>query len=110
LLFSANVSFSQVATLKSSGATTICEGESTTLQVEITESVGPYTVVYSDGSTEFTETGYNSDENSPDDITVSPTSTTTYSLVSVRDTYGTLLLPISTATVTITVNPVPTIK
>jgi hypothetical protein len=108
LLFSANVSFSQVATLKSSGATTICKGESTTLQVEITASVGPYTVVYSDGSTEFTETGYNSDENSSDDITVSPTSTTTYSLVSVRDTYGTLLLPISTATVTITVNPIPT--
>ncbi|MBN2777226.1 MAG: HYR domain-containing protein [Bacteroidales bacterium] len=107
-LIISNFSFSQVATLQSAGATTICSGESTAIEVVITASVGPYTVVYSDGSTNFTEAGYNSDENSSDDITVSPTSTTTYSLVSVRDTYGTLLLPISTATVTITVNPIPT--
>jgi len=98
----------QVAELYSSGSTTICAGESTTIAVSISASVGPYTVVYNDGTSDHTVSNYSSDEISDDDITISPTTTTTYSLVSVEDTYGTNLLPISSNTVTITVNPVPT--
>ncbi len=98
---------SQVATLYGSGNTTICKGANTSIAVEITASVGPYTVIYSDGTNNFTVADYESDETSDDPIPVSPLVTTTYSLVSVRDTYGTLLTPISSATVVITVNPVP---
>ncbi|MEA1874044.1 MAG: HYR domain-containing protein, partial [Bacteroidota bacterium] len=71
-------------------------------------SVGPYTVVYSDGNSNFTVNNYHSDETSDDDITVSPTTTTTYALVSVEDTYGTNLTPLSSNTISITANPIPT--
>ncbi len=103
-----NSANAQVADLYSSGGTTICAGESTTIAVSISASVGPYIVVYNDGSSDHSVSNYSSDETSDDDITVSPTTTTTYSLVSVHDSFGTNLLPLSSNTVTITVNPVPT--
>ncbi|MEA1874559.1 MAG: hypothetical protein U9N51_09065, partial [Bacteroidota bacterium] len=81
ILLSGNAN-AQVAELYASGNTTICEGENTTIAVSIEASVGPYTVVYSDGNSNFTVNNYHSDETSDDDITVSPTTTTTYSLVS----------------------------
>lgn len=95
------------------GVTTICEGESTTIQVIICASVGPWTVVYSDGTTNFTVNNYesNCDDEDPDyggdPITVSPTTTTTYSLVSVHDANGSSM-PLYSGTITINVNPLPT--
>ncbi|MFH1120176.1 MAG: Calx-beta domain-containing protein, partial [Bacteroidota bacterium] len=103
----------QDAFITSEGLTTICEGESTTLQVIIGASEGPYTVVYSDGTSNFTVSDYESiaDPEDPDyggdPIPVSPVVTTTYSLVSVHDG-GNNSLPVSSATITITVNPLPT--
>ena len=102
----------QDAELLPEGATSICIGESATLQVIIGASINPYSVVYSDGVSNFTINNYNSDADpdSPtfggDPIIVSPTVTTTYSLVSVTDPFGTSL-PISAATVTVTVNLFP---
>jgi hypothetical protein len=96
------------ATIHSAGLTTICSGTSTTIAISIGASVGPYSVVYSNVSSSFTINNYNSTEDGDDAITLSPTVTTTYSLVSVTDFYGNLLTPLNTATVTITVNPLPT--
>jgi len=110
--FSQSVS-AQDAFITNHGASTTCEGESTTLHVVIAASIGPYTVVYNDGTSDFTVNSYTSDGDiesagyGGDPISVSPTVTTTYSLVSVLDQFNTSL-PISAATVTITVNPLPT--
>ncbi|HRQ28483.1 MAG TPA: HYR domain-containing protein, partial [Saprospiraceae bacterium] len=101
------------AFIASDGETTICQSQSTTIQVIIGASQGPYTVVYSNGSANFTVNNYNSigDPESPsyggDPITVSPTVTTTYSLVSVHDAWNNALPINSGVTVTITVNPLP---
>ena len=106
-------SFTQDATIQVDGNSIICDGESTTLEVIIGASINPYTVTYSDGTSDFTVNNYTSDADpeSPtyggDPISVSPTVTTTYSLVSVLDQFSTSL-PISATTVTITVNPLPT--
>ena len=95
-----------------SGVTTLCQGQSTTLQVVIGASVGPYTVVYSDGVTPHTLNTYHSIGDPADlayggdAITVTPSATTSYTLVSVKDFYGTFL-PIDATPVTITVNPLP---
>ena len=67
-----------------SGTTTICSGNSTNLVVTITGGTGPFTVVYSDGSTNLTVNNYASGSN----ISVSPASTKTYTLVSVTDANG----------------------
>jgi len=91
----------QVANLYASSKFKIIEGETTSLAVEITESVGPYTVVYSDGTNNFTVEKYENDRVGGNDILITPTTTTTYSLVSVRDSYGNELLPISFNTATI---------
>ncbi|MEI7595673.1 MAG: HYR domain-containing protein, partial [Bacteroidota bacterium] len=98
----------QVLTLHSAGATTICQGQSTTIAVSVETSTGPYTVVISNGTSNTTISNYNSTESADDPITVSPTTTTTYSLVSVTDPYNNSLTPIASQTVTITVNPLPT--
>ncbi len=97
------------------GPTAICGGESTAIQVIINAGTGPYIVEYSDGSTTHTVNNYTSvsDPDDPnyggDPITVSPISTTIYSLVAVYSTSApSIPLPISSATVSITVNPMPT--
>ena len=64
-----------------SGASAICAGSSSSLAVNITGGVTPYTVVYSDGTANHTVSNYTSGA----DISVTPTATTTYSLVSVTD-------------------------
>jgi hypothetical protein len=65
-----------------SGTTSICDGDSASISVAITDGVGPFTVVYTDGTNNFTETGYTSGAN----IIVSPSSSpVTYQLVSVTD-------------------------
>ncbi len=67
-----------------SGNATICSGESTNISVAITGGASPYTVVYNNGSSNIMVNSYNSGDN----ISVSPTSTTTYTLVSVTDANG----------------------
>ncbi|KAF0204274.1 MAG: hypothetical protein FD170_592 [Bacteroidetes bacterium] len=106
-------SYAQDAYLRITGDGTICSGSSTTLDVIICQSAGPYTVTYSDGTSNIVVNNYSSNcdiDNPPvagDPIVVSPTVTTTYSLVSVTDAFSNSL-PVNPATVTVTVNPVPT--
>ena len=80
-----------------SGSNTICNGGSSNLAVAITGGLSTYTVVYSGGTVNTYTTGSN--------ISVSPVTTTGYTLTSVSDTNG------CTATVsgtpTVTVNAVP---
>ncbi len=61
-------------------ATVCADNTASTLTITITGGTGPYTVMYSDGTTQ-TITGYNSG----DAIAVSPTATTTYMLTGVMD-------------------------
>ncbi|MBS1490739.1 MAG: gliding motility-associated C-terminal domain-containing protein [Bacteroidetes bacterium] len=82
-----------------SGTNTICKGGASNLVVTITGGVGPYSVVYYDGSSNTTVNGYVSASNIP----VSPTVNTTYSLISVTDTNGCTPSAMSPATATVTV-------
>ena len=66
-----------------SGTAAICIGSSTELTVELT-GMGPWTVVYSDGNGEIVE----EIDSSPHEISVEPTTSTTYSLISVEDNFG----------------------
>jgi trimeric autotransporter adhesin len=78
-----------------SGSASICPGNSTNLQVAITGGTPPYTVVYTTGSI----SGYTSGSN----ISVSPTTTTNYTITSVTDFNGCAGTGNSgTATVTLT--------
>jgi len=88
-----------------SGTTGICPAGSANLIVTITGGVSPYTVVYSNGTTNFTVNGYTSGANIP----VSPLATTTYTLVSVTGANGCVGGGINGSAV-ITVNPAPTIS
>ncbi len=63
-----------------SGTAAICAGSTANLQVAITGGTSPYSVVYSAGSVGSYISGTN--------IPVTPTSTTTYTLVSVTDSNG----------------------
>ena len=81
------------------GTATICNGNSTNLTVTITGGTTPFTVIYSGG----TVSSYTSASN----ISVSPSSTTPYSLTSVTDVNGCIATTPS-GTPTITVNAVPT--
>ena len=94
--------------LHSVGATTICQGTSTTIAVNVDGGDGIYTVVYNDGTSNYTVNNYKSNDVDGDDpISVSPVSTKIYSLVSVTFGGG-VPLPVDTDTkVTITVNPLP---
>ncbi|OYU83243.1 MAG: hypothetical protein CFE24_12255 [Flavobacterium sp. BFFFF2] len=64
-----------------SGNATICVGSNATMSVAITGGQSPYSVTYSDGTSNTTITNYVSNSN----ISVNPSSTTTYTLVSVTD-------------------------
>jgi hypothetical protein len=81
-----NVILNNTMTAVISGTAAICSGSSTNLQVAITGGVSPYTVIYTNGSSNFTVTNYTSGAN----IAVSPTITTTYTLVSVTSAEGCL--------------------
>ncbi|MES2774408.1 MAG: MopE-related protein [Bacteroidota bacterium] len=72
---------STTAVLSVNGTSIICRGNSANLKVTVTGGTAPYTVVYSDGTNNFTLHSYASGANIP----VTPTATTTYSLVSVTD-------------------------
>ena len=85
---------------------TICDGDNATLEIQITGvTSGDLTVAYNDGTTTFTPVIA---DGSPIEITVSPSSTTTYTLVSITDDNGIYPpIPPTTETATVTVNPVP---
>ncbi len=67
-----------------SGTASICNGASANINIAITGGTGPFTVVYSNGSTNTTVTNYTSGTA----IAVTPTSTTTYTIVSVKNYNG----------------------
>ena len=77
-----NLSTQPLATASISGGNPICEGGSTTISISLT-GTAPWTVVYSDGSRTNT---INSILSSPYVFTVSPATTTTYTVLSVTDT------------------------
>jgi len=64
-----------------SGSASICADTSTPISVAITGGTSPYTVVYSNGSTQTTVSNYVSGSA----ISVTPSTNTTYTLVSVTD-------------------------
>jgi hypothetical protein len=76
-----------------SGSTTICNGGSANLSVAITGGLSTYTVVYSGGTVNSYASGSN--------IAVSPSTTTGYTLTSVRDTNGCAATVSGTPTVTV---------
>ncbi|OFX53624.1 MAG: hypothetical protein A2046_14100 [Bacteroidetes bacterium GWA2_30_7] len=84
-----------------SGSATICNGLSTNLNATITGGTSPYDITIDNGI------GTISNYNSTDNISVSPTSTTTYSITSVTDATGCPSVGLS-GTPTVTVNPLPT--
>ncbi|MEY5048582.1 MAG: hypothetical protein RLZZ175_1941 [Bacteroidota bacterium] len=99
---SALVTVNPLATATISGNATICNGQSSNLNVVLTGTPN-WTITYNDGTVNTSITGITS---SPYLIPVSPTSTKTYTLVSVSDancTGGTV-----SGNATITVNPKPT--
>lgn len=69
-----------VPTAKISGNSSICVGQSATLTIIFTN--GPVDIVYTDGTLNYTDTGITT---SPYQLSVSPTSTKTYTLVSVKN-------------------------
>ncbi|QJD78872.1 putative Ig domain-containing protein [Spirosoma rhododendri] len=63
------------------GTSTICTGSSANLTATITGGTGPYSLTYSNGTTNTVVSNYTSGAN----ITISPTTSTTYTLVNVTD-------------------------
>ncbi|WP_412464521.1 T9SS type A sorting domain-containing protein [Flavobacterium mekongense] len=100
--FGANRSFtvSQSTAAVLSGGAALCQGQSTNLQVAVTGGLSPYTVVYSDGTSNFTVSNYTSGTN----IAVSPSSSKTYTLVSVTGSNGCAGTGLS-GSATVTVSP-----
>jgi hypothetical protein len=67
-----------------SGSSSICNGSSTNLRVDITGGLAPFTIVYTNGVNNFTVNNYQSGEN----ISVAPSVGSQYSLVSVISANG----------------------
>ncbi len=76
-----------------SGTANICASGTTDLTVTVTGGLSPFTVVYSGGTVNSYTSGSN--------ISVSPSSTTTYTLTSVTDANGCTATPSGSATITI---------
>ena len=86
-----------------SGDATICNGDASDLSFSFAGGVFPYSFTYSDGSSTFNGTA----NTTPFTISVNPTSTTTYTLVSVNDINCT---GTSSGSAVITVEPLPTLS
>jgi hypothetical protein len=80
-----------------SGTTATCVGGNASLVVNVTGGVGPYTVVYNDGTNDFTVSNYTNGAG----ISFSPSATKTYSLVSVTNSAGCLAAISGSAVVTV---------
>ncbi len=85
-----------------SGGGTVCSGTSSSIAVTVTGGAPPYSIVINNGVGTV-----NVPNNSPFNISVSPTSPTTYTITSGTDASGCPVTPGSSATVT--VNPLPTV-
>lgn len=94
-----------VYTATIAGTTTICPTTGTNLTITMSGGTGPYTVVYSDGTNNYTVTGYTSGSNIP----VTPSVTTTYTVVSATDASGNLCPGIPTGSATVTLRTPPSI-
>jgi hypothetical protein len=82
------------------GSSTICTGQSANLKVSIVGGTSPYTLTYSNGTTTQTVNNYIAGSN----IITTPITTTTYTLVSVLDYFGTSIPVSGTGLVTISTN------
>jgi hypothetical protein len=94
------------ATVRSADATTICSGQSQTIHADLTGQ-GPWTVVWSDGTTTTTHSGVGGTGTvGTDSITISPLSTTFYTVTSVFDAGGCASVA-GTGSAQVTVNAAP---
>lgn len=84
-----------------SGSITICDGDAAFLTFNYTGTTGPIDIAYSDG----TNTIVVSNVLDGDAISVSPTATTTYSIV-----HGVSCVTYAPSTVTVTVTPLPVVN
>jgi hypothetical protein len=91
-------------TIAIKGTTAICKGGNTDLEVALTGSK-PWDFSYTDGTSSYTVTGVTT---SPHTINVQPTSTTDYTLETVKDANCNGTVP--STRVTVTVNELPTAK
>jgi hypothetical protein len=91
--------------ISNSGTASICGIGTANIKVTITGGVSPFTVVYTDGTTNFTVNNYVSGAN----IAVSPTVTSTYTLVSVTGA-NSLIGTGNSGSATVTVNSLPTVS
>ena len=91
--------------ISNAGPATFCGSGTANIRVTITGGVSPYTVVYTDGTSNFTVNSYVSGTNIP----VSPAGTTTYTLVSVTAANGAAGIN-NSGSATVTVNPRPVIS
>lgn len=80
----------------------ICVGEQAQLTFNATSGVAPFTVTYSNGTTNFTQTNVQSGV--PFNIPQNPVATTTYTLVSIKDAQRCAESNFTSATTTVTVN------
>jgi hypothetical protein len=78
---SAVVTVNPLPTATVSGTTTVCPGNSANIQAALT-GTGPWNITWLDGATNYTQNGV---ATSPAQRTVSPSSTTTYTVTSVSD-------------------------
>ncbi len=83
-----------------SGTNTICNGQSTNISVAITGGTAPYTLIHSGGTVNNYTSGTV--------ISISPSSTTTYTIVSVTDADGCASTN-NTGSAAITVQPLPSV-
>ncbi len=83
------------------GTSTICTGSTTNLTATITGGTGPYSLTYSNGTTNTVVSNYTSGAN----IAVSPTANTTYTLVNVTDANTCAATVSGSAQVTVNQNP-----
>ncbi|SCY60864.1 hypothetical protein [Flavobacterium caeni] len=88
-----------------SGTTATCAGTPVNIRVNITGGASPYTLVYTDGTSNFAVNNYISNTN----ISVNPGSTRTYSIVSVTDANG-IAGTGNSGNAVITVHPLPTVS
>jgi hypothetical protein len=96
--------FAMVEPLTGSGDTSICEGDSVQLLVNL-PGTGPWTLIVTDGTTPDTIPGITS---SPWTTTVAPTATTTYSVTSFMDVNN-FYMPGNIASI-VTVIPAPVVS
>lgn len=106
-----NITFSGVvltppssSIISNSGSANICGSGSATIKVNILGGVSPYTLVYTDGTSNFTVSNYISGTN----ISVSPASSTTYTIVSVTAANAAVGTG-NSGSATVTVSAIPTV-